>query len=241
MVTAWYAAVMRSQSAQVQIDTVTSFETLLVKLHQLETAIPQAGLRQFSVFNRAYLIVTSDLQSAAQRGYFKNPVFVERFTVRFARYYFQVVNDTMDENKVPVAWQILSQASKRSCTPNFILLLMGANAHINNDLPLTLLELIDEAEADVLFKDILRVDKLLMKSGRQIVSAFDEPNKLVDRLKRHFRFLYYRPIMYLVLYWRIKAWRNYQTLKRHGIEDSDYAKTSTKTAHRFFKLAQCFH
>src|SRR4029077_15981753 len=98
--------------------------------------------------------------------------------------------------------------------PQFVLLLMGANAHINHDLPLTLHQLVGNQRGNGLLNDVLKIDKLLMKSGKLILAEFEEPNKKINFLKRHLVFLYYRPTMYIILYWRIKAWHNYRRIKK---------------------------
>ncbi len=128
--------------------------------------------------------------------------------------------------ELPAAWQMANKASEYKTAPNFIFLLMGANAHINHDLPLALLKIMGGKEPVGLVKDIFKIDRLLMKSGREIAGTFEESNQLLDLLKRHLFFLYYRPVMYMVLYWRIKAWRNYKSIKKDGIKNSAYAKTS---------------
>ncbi len=235
-------AVVRANAIFVDIDAVTSLDAVLAELTGLQARLASNELHRFLVFNKAYLLVTAALQRALHEGYFKNPEFVEKFTVCFAVYYFRVINDTAnDDPGLPTAWAMAHQAGARRSTPDFILLLMGANAHINSDLPLTMLQLtseIDEAEVRNLLKDILKVDKLLMKTGREIVTAFQEPNKQLEWLKHRLAFLYYRPVMYMILYWRIKAWRSYKSIKKVGIESSDYQKGSARIARRFLKLSQ---
>jgi hypothetical protein len=230
---------MHSNSVLVSIDKITSFETILTELTELEARLSENNLKQFLIFNKAYSIVTSDIKQAADDGYFKNPQFIEKFTVWFAQYYFQAVNYTATSSrKLPPAWAIMNKTTKYKNVPNFITLLMGANAHINNDLPLAFLKQIDKKHTDELFTDVLKVDKLLMKSGRQIIDAFEEPNQRLNLLKRRLIFLYYRPVMYMILYWRIRAWRNYKSIKKDGIKSSGYTRSSVRIAGRFSKLAK---
>jgi hypothetical protein len=196
-------------------------------------------MRQFIVFNDAYFVVTSAIKDASDKGYFKNSEFIEKFTVCFAQYYFQAVNYTVtNDSRLPPAWSSVNMASGRTTTPNFVFLLMGANAHINSDLPLALLKLMGKKSAGELAKDVLKIDKILMKSGREILGMFEESNKLLDWLKRHFIFLYYRPVMYMVLYWRIKAWRSFKSISKHGAAGSGYTKSSIKIARRFLLLSR---
>ena len=215
---------------------VHSFDTLITQLETLEKILPEQ-LDQFVTFNKAYLIITSAIQSAARTGYFKNPEFIEKFTVGFARYYFTAIDQTLAHDPgLPEAWQLVSKAKKGRGTPEFILLLMGANAHINHDLPLTLNMLIKNQRGSGLLKDVLKIDKLLLISGKQILQTFDERNRGIDLFKRRLVFLYYYPAMWLILYWRIKAWRNYRKIEKLGVDASKYQATSIRTAKRFLKF-----
>jgi hypothetical protein len=230
---------MRSNSVRVSLGSITSFETILTELKQLEANLPASNLQHFLVFNKAYFIVTDNLKRAADDDYFKSPQFIEEFTVYFAQYYFRAINYSATHSPdLPPAWVTMNQTAEYKNVPNFITLLMGANAHINNDLPLAFLKLINENDAADLFGDVLKVDKLLMKSGRQIIEAFEEPNRRLNLLKRRLIFLYYRPVMYMILYWRIRSWRNYKAIKKSGVKASGYQKRSIKTARRFLKLAR---
>ena len=230
---------MSSADAYVNTDNITSFSSILAELSKLESRLSSSKLNQFLVFNKAYLLITKSLKQASEKNYFDNPKFVEDFTVCFALYYFQAINDTViDSKKLPVAWAILNKTAKYKSTPNFIYLLMGANAHINNDLPVTMLKMIDKKKADELLKDVLRVDRILMKSGREIIYSFKENRRLLDFLKRNFVFIYYRPVMYMILYWRIKAWSSYMSIKKQTLIGNNYEKKSIHIANRFSKLAK---
>ncbi len=60
---------------------------------------------------------------------------------------------------------------------------MRANAHINHDLPFTLLKFLDEGEVTPLLGDIVWLDKIMMKSGRQIIPLFNELNRMSNTVK----------------------------------------------------------
>lgn len=238
----WYASPMRSDMGLIKIDKIKSFDTVLNELAKLDTLLTKNRMKQLLIFNRAYSVITKAIKTAVDDNYFENPQFIEKFSVNFARYYFKALNETASSSKyLPTAWSQLNKAAKYKSTPTFIFLLMGANAHINHDLPLALLELMDKEETDDLLKDVIKIDKLLMKGGRDIIGLFDESNKILDFLKRHFMFVYYRPTMYLILYWRIKAWRDYKSIKKVGRENSGYQKKSITIANRFLKLAAVFN
>jgi len=227
----------RSYTARTDIGKITSIAAVLKKLRLLDQQLSHGKLSGFVTFNKAYYVVTSVIKEASDNNYFNNPAFIEKFCVCFAQYYFQAVNDSLDANpRLPAAWAKMLRPTKRNTMPNFVLLLMGANAHINHDLPLALLELMDNEKTDDLLKDIVRVDKLLMKSGGDILIVFDEPGKLSNFIKRRCKFLYLRPVMYMVLYWRVMAWRKYRSMRKSGLEGGNFETRSRKIANRFLRL-----
>lgn len=231
---------MPTSSRSLKTPKVSSFQALLRKFESLETRLDKADLPQFALFNQAYLIVTQKIAQAAVANYFNNPRFIETFSICFATYYFEAVDNTMANNpNLPTAWQLLQKPGSK--TPHFIYLLMGANAHINHDLPLALAQsLHDASNPEDLFKDVLRIDRLLMKAGREIVATFEEPSPTLNFLKRKVVFLYYRPIMYIILYWRARAWHNYRRLQRNGPQSNGHAIYATRIAKRFVRISGWF-
>jgi hypothetical protein len=207
---------------------ISSIDDVLWKLDQLNRHLNDTPLEKLITFNKAYSVITSAIQAASVEQYFNNPKDIEVFTVCFARYYFAVINDILSGKEVVPAWSRLVETSANRQRLNFISLLMGANAHINYDLPLTLREMIDGGHNRGLVKDLAKIDRLIMKSGREILESFNETNKFVAFIKNHFRFIYLKPVMYIVLYWRIIAWRNYKLLKNNRIDALKLSKHSTK-------------
>lgn len=214
-----------------------SFQALLNEFESLEERLSKEDLPQFVLFNRAYLIVTQKITQAATAGYFNNPRFIEMFSICFAQYYFEVVDTTLaHKSGLPLAWQLLQEPKQN--TPQSIYLLMGANAHINHDLPLALAQSLDTASnTDDLFKDVLKIDRLLMRAGREIITSFDEPSPNLNFLKRKLIFLYYRPTMYIILYWRARAWHNYRLLQRSGSQSNRHAVYAARVARRFVRIS----
>ncbi len=205
---------MLTSSNLLDIDKITSLETITKELERLKYVLTKNEMRQLLIFHNAYLVVTSNIQKASKEGYFDNPKFIEELTISFACYYFQVVNQTKDDIELPKAWDTLNKAAQKKATPNFILLLLGANAHINHDLILVLTKLREDKETGNLLQDFIKMDKILMKSGREIIATFSEPSKQLDFLKRRVIFMYYRPVMYMIRFWRLRAWTHYLYIKR---------------------------
>ena len=161
-------------SITIDIPAITSFDDVLGELKALEAQLPRAGLDQLIAFNMAYTVITRGIKNAAHEGYFAKPIFIEKFTICFASYYFQAINDMVSKStELPAAWAKLRDI--RGSAPIFITLLMGANAHINHDLPLAMADFL-KRNKDYSLRDARKVDHILMKSGKIIIPAFDESN-----------------------------------------------------------------
>jgi len=200
------------------IDTkrIHTYKKILDELDRLDKTLPESSLYRLAPFNSAYIVVTTAIQKTARDGQFANPKFVEKFTVCFSGYYFRVINDYLAGRELPVAWANLLSQKPDKQLPNFIYLLMGANAHINHDLSLTMLKMLDNGDTDALFKDILKVDKLLVGCGNDILRTFTETQKVARFIKDRTKYIYLPIVMHVILYWRIRAWKDYLRLKNSG-------------------------
>ena len=228
---------MKTNPNLINITTIKSFKDLQMVLKLFDSDLQSENMSQFKLFNDAYLIITNHIQRAAKNKIFENPKFVEKFTITFATYYFAAINDTLTASKdLSTSWAALYKLNLKT-SPRFISLLMGANAHINNDLPQVLNKLMEKQDSHNLFGDVVKIDKLLMLSGKEIIELFDEPNKKLNYLKQSFKFMYYRPIMYMILYWRVVAWRNYRKIKKNNETLAKVNKRSNKIANRLLRIA----
>jgi len=221
---------------ETHLDTI---KDVVNELQRLDKLLADTDLHQYQLFNGAYFMITSAVQRSVTEDYFKNPKFIEKFIVTFASYYFTAINDTVsDSSELSVPWSKLNDYAKQKSAPKFVSLLLGANAHINNDLPQVLKTLMEKENTEDLLSDIVKIDKLLMESGKQIIGTFDETNKIVDLLKRHFQFMYYRPAMYTIRYWRIIAWKNYRKLKKEQTAMQKITRRSIKIANRWLVVSK---
>ena len=222
----------------IKLGKITTIEGVADELARLNDRLDSMRLNQFVLFNNSYYIVTTSIQKAIKDNFFVNPKFIQKFIVTFARYYFDALNNSQDENNnLAEPWLIAHDCAKNSGT-RFISLMLGANAHINNDLPQVLTTLMANEKTEDLLSDIVKIDKLLMKSGREIITTFEETNKVLDLFKRRFQFLYYRPVMYMILYWRIVAWKNYRKLKKQPSYLEHITNRSVKIANRWLILSR---
>jgi hypothetical protein len=229
---------MKTNPNLINIAGIRSFKNVQTEIKLLNANLQSENMSQFKLFNEAYLIVTNHIQTATKNNYFENPKFIEKFTTTFATYYFKAINDTLTGSKdLTMSWAAMDKLNLKT-SPRFISLLMGANAHINNDLPRVLNRLMEKEDTENLLSDIVKIDKLLMLSGKEIIDLFDETNKKLNFLKRYIKFIYYRPIMYMILYWRVIAWRNYRKIKKNNATLTRVNKRSDKIANRFLRIAK---
>jgi hypothetical protein len=223
------------------IDTksIKNFKKLLNELHVLNRALPGSELYKLDTFNSAYIVITTAIEEASDNGHFENPKFIERFTLNFSSYYFQIINNTIAGNDdVPAAWSSLITSKKTRQLPNFIYLLLGANAHINHDLALVMVELLDNDDTENLLKDIIKVDKILADSGKDILRTFTETKKLPRFIKNKTSYVYLPIIMYIILYWRVKAFKDYLSIKNKGISQERAHIQGVVTSSRLLKLGK---
>lgn len=97
-----------------------------------------------AAFLRVYLHMTRRVTSRLEGAFFLDPAWIERVAIRFADYYFDALEAG---NNAPPAWDLAFRCARnRSC---FLLqdILLGVNAHINNDLPQVLADIL-RAEGD---------------------------------------------------------------------------------------------
>lgn len=232
---------LRTTAVTIDVSKITCTQDVIKELGVLTDSLRGSDFRHLVVFNNAYLTVTETISKASQAKRFNNPEFIERFSVSFATYYFQAINMYFrgDPSLAP-AWVRTIQPEHVKGRPLFVSLLMGANAHINYDLPLALADTIKNRGNNNFLKDISTIDRLLIKSGKQIVGEFEEPNPFVSFVKTKCRFLYFRPIMWMVLYWRVMAWRQYRSFKKNGIRVDQLSQRSTKIANKLMRVGACF-
>jgi hypothetical protein len=106
-------------------------------LGSLSSQMLSAGDRR-SVFVQAYILITREIQRRLLAGgFFQDPDWVARYVVQFAELYRQALAayEGGASEQVPEAWSLSFEAAKSDSILLLQHLLLGINAHINNDLP----------------------------------------------------------------------------------------------------------
>jgi hypothetical protein len=115
------------------------------------------------VFLTLYGIVSSEMRERVNRDEFSDPAWVHGYAVAFANYYRQALED-YDAGRsatVPKAWRLCFDAATSGRGLVLQDMLMGVNAHVNNDLPLALSEISIEPDRDARYRDHAAVNAVL--------------------------------------------------------------------------------
>jgi hypothetical protein len=142
----------------------------------LDRELPeQDGVRRF---NHLYLEVTRSVDHAVTAETFRDRAFLEQLDVIFANLYFDAVAaDSLDSKRVPAAWRPLFECRHRAGILPIQFALAGMNAHINRDLPRSIVSTyLSSGGAPLVrgarYEDFGRVNDLLEAVETQIKKDF---------------------------------------------------------------------
>lgn len=97
-----------------------------------------------AVFLRCYMMMTENMLAGIEQGEFTDPAWVERLLNRFADYYFVALEAyDQDPASTPAIWRLAHLSTADAQVVALQKLLYGVNAHINYDLVLTLVDLLE--------------------------------------------------------------------------------------------------
>lgn len=125
----------------------SSVDDLLTLMHR-QLAKFDAACDNRAAFLRVYATMTAGVRECMGQGYFIDPAWIERVALRFAWWYFDALDRYEQHAEPPPAWAYAFDVAGRR--QGFLLqdILLGMNAHINNDLPLVVAEIL-RREGDV--------------------------------------------------------------------------------------------
>ena len=190
---------------------------------RLETLSP--GREPQAEFLATYRRTTAAVGEAVAGSTFEDPAWVEAWDVAFAGLYLEALDaDLTGVGRVPRPWRLAFDAP--ASTPALVQVLLGINAHINNDLPQALLAVItDDDFADAALvarrrRDHERIDGVLASrvaaedrqlAGHSARSVLDRALQPVNRLSSR-RFLREA---------RQKVWHNTTELQQARLRGPD--------------------
>jgi hypothetical protein len=125
---------------------IATFDDLLALMHRQLDRFDAASDHR-AAFLRVYATMTASVRDHTAEGFFMDSAWIERVAIRFAWWYFDALERFEKGVAPPPAWAYAFDVARRQNA--FLLqdILLGMNAHINNDLPLVVADIL-RAEGD---------------------------------------------------------------------------------------------
>lgn len=116
-----------------------------------------------AIFATLYGVVSAEMRHRVARGEFLDPAWVHRYAVAFANYYRDALEayDSGRTSQVPRAWRLCFDAAAAGNGLVLQDLLLGVNAHVNNDLPFALHRVTIEPDREQRRRDHNAVNEVL--------------------------------------------------------------------------------
>jgi hypothetical protein len=224
--------------------TYTSYTTglktideVIEAMENLENELQNTDMNNLIAFNHTYLIITKAVQQQLGKDYFHDDALMHRFDSHFAKYYFDALKKYVEGKKCAPAWKLLFDKCKENSLYQFMYMAMGVNAHVNNDLPFTIFDIIKDPEY---IKDYMKVNVLIKKSIVEVVDFLDDRNPHIQFLK-HTTKIFHEVVLYIIItIWRKRAWNNYVQLKVKKIEKKDIEQNAFTLAKRLTQIKTYF-
>lgn len=128
-----------------------------------------------AIFVEAYGTMTSNMYEAVDNDEFHDNQWVRRLLDRFAEYYFEGVAMYDSTGTCCQAWQIAHDSALRSDLHTLQHLFLGINAHINYDLALALVDVLED------WRDMSEAQRELRRADHEMVNLMIE--RIVDRVQ----------------------------------------------------------
>jgi hypothetical protein len=172
-----------------------------------------------AIFLRCYALTTDNVLAGIEGGRFHDPLWMSRLLEHFADYYFASVTSGLDGvSHAPQAWLTAHRLAHEVETAACEALLLGVNAHINNDLPQATCDLLTEEwplPADQLaarHDDFCGINGVIAETMHtaelEIVEPYDRALAMVDgRLPRVMRAAEWE-LQRVISGWRSEVWEN---------------------------------
>jgi hypothetical protein len=176
----------------------------------------EAAADRRAIFLSCYSVMTRNMLESMESGIFQDSVWVYRLLEDFAEYYFRALESYENSHEsLPPVWQITFNAARVPRVIPIQNLILGVNAHINYDLVLTLVDML-ENEWDALsasqrsdrFKDHCAVNQIIAQSidevQDEVLGLYSPSMNLIDQV---FGRLDEWMISSMITRWREQVWQ----------------------------------
>jgi hypothetical protein len=158
--------------------------SVIERMEAIGAGLPEAdGVARF---NHLYLVVTRAVLRELRDRAFEDTAFLGRFDVVFAGLYLAAVDDDRAGRHVGDAWRPLFERRSRGRIAPVQFALAGMNAHINHDLAVALVQVLEEHGLEPRtdtpqHRDFLRVNDVLANVLDEVKKEFlDELGQIGD-------------------------------------------------------------
>jgi hypothetical protein len=189
--------------------------SLVLERMQAQIACWDACADRRCIFLKCYHLMTSNMVSGLRAGRFEDAAWVSSLLEHFAAYYFDALAAWEREPvSAPRVWQLAHQACRQPDVLVLQSLLLGVNAHINYDLVLVLVELLEGEWARlgtpsrrVRYADYCRVNTIIAETIDEVQDTVLEPAApLMDLVDKGLGRLDELVISRLITGWRRSVW-----------------------------------
>jgi len=172
-----------------------------------------------AIFLNCYLMMTDQMYHAIKQQRFNDGVWVGLLLERFAEYYFEALNDYLqNRTTTPIVWLHAHRTTDSNHLHVLQNLFLGINAHINYDLVLTLHDTLSKDWKDMSdeiraqrFSDHCLVNEIIADTidrvQDEVIERYSPSMDIVDKgLGR----LDEKIFAWLIKRWRAEVWNNFQ-------------------------------
>jgi hypothetical protein len=187
-----------------------------VELRRLRAAQKRFGCDHRGVFATTYLELTGQLRDTlrARPRFFNDSKSLYIEDALFANVYVTTVNDYAAGRPVPAAWQIAFDTAKSSDVNAAQDMLLGINAHVQNDMPFVLAALGQRTRSGASRKpDHDKMNEILDAAYERVVRQIDDRfDPLMATTNARWTFADDYAGLEMVKQWREQVWRNAERL-----------------------------
>lgn len=183
---------------------------------ELQNELRRTDLSNLQLFNKTYYIITKNVYAKIGTGFFSEEETMKKLDINFARYYFDALKMYIEKRPTTPAWEIMFDVCKKDESIPFIYLALGVNAHVNNDLGMSLYDVIQDNEFKI---DFYKVNPVIYSSINEVISEVRLPK------------FYNQFMKFLIFHWRNNAWKNFTGLQTE-------MKTKSVIQKKAYQLAQ---
>ncbi len=172
-----------------------------------------------AIFLRCYAMTTDHALAAVHDGSFRDPDWMLQLLEHFADYYFLTLEPHAGSSpRVPPAWQTAHRLAAQAETTACEALLLGVNAHINNDLPQAVFDTLardwplsferigDRHEDFCVINEVIA--ETMDDAQREIVEPFDHALAAIDHELRPVMQVAEWEMHRVITGWRAEVWQH---------------------------------